>query len=329
MKIAFLFLTIDNINHPDIWKEYLKGHENQYNLYCHAKYPENVTIDWLKHNLIKEHVETGWGRIVGAYLALLTEAYYNKENIKFITVSESCIPLQTFDSLYKFLSKDNVKTSYIKLFDNQDRDINIRIKSLPEHNIIKNYVKHYARFCLSRFHCEQLVKADRKKIDFFSNMDIGDEHFLSILDFNDKYILNCMISYDNWEIIDKNVKILRKQIWTLIDNNGDLEEISKLKAERNKLRNNPHTYHNITDNDVKTAKKTKAFFWRKIAKDSNITNNTVYANTIRKSHEFINHYKLLDRLNHSRTLQKKYENITNTKYNESEAHYRYFTDLFK
>ena len=48
MKIAFLFLTIDNVKFPKIWDYYFKNNLNKINIYCHPKNPENVTIPWQK-----------------------------------------------------------------------------------------------------------------------------------------------------------------------------------------------------------------------------------------------------------------------------------------
>ena len=59
-KIAFLFLTRDNVHHPDIWKRYFKGHQKKINIYCHPKEPEKVTVDWQKKHIIPNLVETGW-----------------------------------------------------------------------------------------------------------------------------------------------------------------------------------------------------------------------------------------------------------------------------
>ena len=272
MKIAFLFLIRDDVNFPDLWEKYFKGNENKYTIYCHAKEPNNVKSKWLKDNIIPIHVETGWGRIVNAYIALLKEAYKNKDNIKFITISESCVPLQSFNKLYNYLKSDNKKTSYVGIFKHHSEFlINTRIKT--QKNVPKlDFIKHFARFCLSRYHCKQLLKS--KHIDFFINMDIGDEHFLSII--SKDHVKNFSITFDNWKIVWKQVDNLKRQIWDLKDNNGDIKKIEKLTLERNTLRNNPYTYHSISDQQVKEAYYTGSFFWRKMAKDCDINKNKLY-----------------------------------------------------
>ena len=52
MKIAFLFLTIEDLNHEYLWKEYFKGNEKKYNIYCHPKEKNDVKSDWLKKYFI-------------------------------------------------------------------------------------------------------------------------------------------------------------------------------------------------------------------------------------------------------------------------------------
>ena len=71
MKIAFLFLTLDNINWPIFWNKYFKGNESKYSIYVHPKFPEKVTIPWMKKNIIKDLVNTQWGIIVEAYINLM------------------------------------------------------------------------------------------------------------------------------------------------------------------------------------------------------------------------------------------------------------------
>ena len=94
MKIAFLFLTIDNPNFPDIWDFYFKDHQDKINIYIHPKYPDRVT--WQKDKIINNLKETEWGFIVDAYKSLFRQSLLDKSNVKFITISESCVPIKPF-----------------------------------------------------------------------------------------------------------------------------------------------------------------------------------------------------------------------------------------
>ena len=119
MKIAFLFLTIDNVRFPEIWEYYFKNNNDKFNIYCHPKYPDKVTVSWQKKNIITNLVPTKWGFLTDATVNLLFSALQNKDNFKFILVSESCLPIKSFDILYKFLNKNHINTSYID-FSNID-----------------------------------------------------------------------------------------------------------------------------------------------------------------------------------------------------------------
>jgi hypothetical protein len=279
-KIAFLFLTIDNINFPKIWENYFKGHDNKFTIYCHPKYPEKVTVDWLKSNIISNLVNTGWGYIVDAYYQLLNTAYKNEDNYKFITISESCLPLVSFDILYNKLFKDDIKCSYIKFMDISNYDYKERIKKNEGYNKFK-FVKHYARFCLSRFHVNKLL-GETEGFEFFKKMHVGDEFFLSLIPNckNDKFIINYVITYDNWNYVTKkrqkyNNKI--KSLYEKIEKIKDNTKIKKLKDEieqlqiiRDDFSRNPKSYTKVVNNDINDVKHINSFFWRKFPKESNI-----------------------------------------------------------
>ena len=81
MKIAFLFLTIGDLNHEFLWKEYFKGNEDKYNIYCHPKDKNNVKSEWLKNYIIDKNVETSWGRTINSILELLRLFNYLKIGI--------------------------------------------------------------------------------------------------------------------------------------------------------------------------------------------------------------------------------------------------------
>jgi hypothetical protein len=148
-KIAFLFLTIKDVNFPKIWDEYFFGNENKFSIYIHPKYPNEVT--WHKEFIIKNLVVTEWGLIVKAYIELLKEAIKDKQNYKFIFLSESCIPIQSFNNLYKVSTSDNL--SWIKLMPISKYEYNVRLNKSDS-----KFIKHYSRSMLSRYHVNKLLK---------------------------------------------------------------------------------------------------------------------------------------------------------------------------
>ena len=120
-KIAFLFLIKDTIHFPKIWNEYFKDQEGKYSIYLHPKYPEKT--EWKKNRIIKNLQPTQWGHITKAYFELFKEAFKDKQNYKFITLSESCIPIQSFDNFYKDTISDErswIKTMKISKYNNKN-----------------------------------------------------------------------------------------------------------------------------------------------------------------------------------------------------------------
>jgi hypothetical protein len=270
MKIAFLFLTRDDLNAPNLWTKFFYEHEDKVNIYCHPKNPSQVITPWLKRNIISNLVATEWGYIVNAYVELFKEACKNTENTKFIVISESCVPLYDFMTLYNFLLKDNVKTSYITYSHLSKYDLESRIQTQKNYDKLGiKFKKHYARFCLSRYHVQQLLK-QMQLLDFFKKMHVGDEFFLSILT-SKKYIKNYVFTFDNWRKTKEHVKKIKHQIYLLQENNGSNNEIEQLTQSWQNINKNPYTYNTIRQEDIDEAKNSGAFFWRKMAKEIDLT----------------------------------------------------------
>ena len=124
-KIAFLFLTIDNLKHSDIWNTYFKSiDKKKYNIYVHPKNPDKVTDDLLKNNIINELVETKHGFLVEAMVKLMENALKDKDNKFFVFISDSCIPIKKFDIMYEELfkiDKSIVGKMFLKKWDKEKR----------------------------------------------------------------------------------------------------------------------------------------------------------------------------------------------------------------
>jgi hypothetical protein len=280
MKIAFLYLTRNNVNFPEIWKQYFIGNEDKVNLYIHPKETQN--IGWLKENVIQNRVHTEWGFITEAYFSLLREAMKNPENMKFVVISESCLPLKSFSTFYDFLLKDDIRTSYIKFLPISRYDFTERIQTQNEYQKYGKFVKHYARFCLSRYHVEKLFfQSLPSDLIFFNRMHVGDEFFLTLLHPkpNVDFIRDFEITYDNWEKVNEQKNIINaeiKDLYELIEQSPDngREEytqcIEDIKQIKNKLISNPYSYVKVTQQIVEDALKKESFFWRKFPENSNV-----------------------------------------------------------
>lgn len=272
-KIAFLFLVLDNPNFPKLWDSYFKGHSDKYTIYIHPKYKAKCT--WKKKNIIKNIQDTEWGFITRAYIELMQEAYKDKTNYKFVTVSESCIPIKSFDKFYNDVMNDN--RSWVKRMNISNYDYSSRImiqKTLP---FPKHFMKHYARFCLNRDHVKILLsKSD--ELEFFHNMQVGDEFFLSVLYPFKNSIKNFNITYDDWDYIDlmkrdlnnkiKNIQIMQSKLPLdkAIEKNNELFKYYEIF---NSISKSPKTIVDVRE-DLNKIKSCDSYFYRKFSKESNI-----------------------------------------------------------
>ena len=279
-KIAFIFLLIDNPNFPDIWDKYFKNHENQITIYIHPKYPEKHT--WKPDRIIKNLKETAWGHIVDAEVSLLTEAYKDKNNYKFITISESCIPIKSFDTFYKDVMED--PRSWIKTMKISNYDYNARIldfiKSIKKTDIIipplNSFIKHYARFCLNREHVKKILNDSLKgKMDFFYKMPIGDEFCLTVLNIKDDEYKNFAVIFDDWDYVNNEIEKINKVIKECYELQEQIQidmrkEINDLKQIKNDIAKNPKMIYNLSKEDLHNINNTNSYFYRKFSKDSDI-----------------------------------------------------------
>jgi len=266
-KIAFLFLTIGDIHQPEVWSRYFEGNKGKYSIYCHPKYPEKVKTAWLKEGILSKRVETGWGYITHAYECLMREAMKDPENIKFVTISESCIPLKPFESFYSHLKKDDERTSYVKFMRLTQYDRQARIETQSNFHSIPSFQKHYARMCLSRYHVSKLLSSPH--LDFFHKMHVGDEFFLSSIgiESNVDFVKPMEITYDNWEDTKSRLLKLKEDNQTLGQSILEKDLYRRNKALQEEIGKNPKTYKTITTEEIETALQMESFFWRKFTSD--------------------------------------------------------------
>lgn len=272
-KIAFLFLIIDNPNFPQIWDYYFKGNEDKYNIYIHPKYPKSHT--WKPDKIIENLQPTGWGFIVDAYMELFKTARKDPSNIKFVTISESCLPIKPFNVFYKFVIEEIPNKSLIKMMKISHYDYNVRLSNEIKKKFKNHLIKHYARMCLSYVHVDNLILQE-KNVKIFGKMHVGDEFFLSTITPIKNY-LNIAVTFDDWEYVDilkKNIKNEIKLLYDEQESNSNINNFDKIKILKNKfddIAKNPKTIIIVDEEDLKNIKSTDSFFYRKFDKKSDIT----------------------------------------------------------
>ena len=269
-QIAFLFLILDNPNFPKIWDSYFRGHKDKYNIYIHSKQTEKTL--WKSKNIIEKIQETSWGHIVSAYIELFREAYKNPYNMKFLTISESDIPIKSFDTFYDDCISD--KRSWIKFLKIKNYNWKERINKQPNQNKPKHFIKHLARFCLNREHVGELLqKSKEKQLEFFYKMHVGDEFFLSVL-YPINNVRDFAVVYDDWDYIEhekQKIKNEKRKCYEIQEKTGkDMsQELKILQNKFNNIAKSPKTIVDV-DDDLEKIKKCKSYFYRKFSKDSNI-----------------------------------------------------------
>jgi hypothetical protein len=269
-QIAFLFLILDNPNFPKIWDSYFRGHKDKYNIYIHSKHTEKTL--WKSKNIIEKIQETSWGHIVSAYIELFREAYKNPYNMKFLTISESDIPIKSFDTFYDDCISD--KRSWIKFLKIKNYNWKERINKQPNQNKPKHFIKHLARFCLNREHVGELLqKSKEKQLEFFYKMHVGDEFFLSVL-YPINNVRDFAVVYDDWDYIEhekQKIKNEKRKCYEIQEKTGkDMsQELKILQNKFNNIAKSPKTIVDV-DDDLEKIKKCKSYFYRKFSKDSNI-----------------------------------------------------------
>ena len=276
MKVAILFLTMSNVNFPEIWEKYFEKNTENFSIYCHPKYPEKVTINWMKSNIIQNIVPTEWGHLTNAYVELLKASILDQSNTHFVFVSDSCIPIKPFCEFKKFISKYPTNSSFISLrkFD----DYNYKKSNLPNNYFTefdpKNLIKHSGWFCLSRYHSEKLLKCP--DVYKFNNIIAGDEHILSLIySKKDKKFVNYKITYVNWNYSQSKIEKINNQLKLLYEyqettGKSKKQEIFELRKQKSILGKHPKTYTKISKKTFDKIKNSKSFFFRKFDKSSSI-----------------------------------------------------------
>ena len=258
MKLALMFLTCDNHNQESIWNHFLEATSpKNYSVYCHPKFPNQVTQKFLKLNIIPENIKTNHADIslVKATILLLKYAYQDPENKYFILLSESCVPLYPFQDIFDFLNAHNKSYIYYHSgsLNEEDRQ---RWKKLEDRNFVslEKFLKQHQWMILNR----ELVKIilQHNYVNIFSQLYAPDEHyFINLLNkinpsLMDK-VINQMTTFVNWKDyeVDTGIRYCH---------NGKAYQYRKIR---------PKTYNYISTQNVLDAKAQGCLFFRKVSSD--------------------------------------------------------------
>ncbi|VVB11066.1 unnamed protein product [Arabis nemorensis] len=152
-KIAFMFLTPGTLPFERLWDRFFQGHEGKFSVYIHASKERPVHYSRYFVNREIRSDEVVWGRIsmVDAERRLLANALRDPANQQFALLSDSCVPLRSFEYIYNYLMYSNV--SYVDCFDDpgqhgSGRHMNHMLPEIPK----KDFRKGAQWFTMKRQH---------------------------------------------------------------------------------------------------------------------------------------------------------------------------------
>nr|QFG73712.1 MAG: core-2/I-branching enzyme [Megaviridae environmental sample] len=273
--IVFLFLTRGNLNHLARWQRFFKNvDKSKYIIITHTS--KDVKLKSPLTNTNIRTVPTAWGKITHAIFELL------KESLKYpathvMLLSESCVPLYTFDYMHKYIKKQNkIIVNYLKIdkwnIKNIHQQINSsHIKENKRNKFLKNLVKHNANWAMPIKYVKLLLKIPKKYIDIIHNMKNGDEYLFSLLTmYKGKSIIKQQWwVYSDWEYCKIRHAKIKKQIDAIYNDSYNNKLLSKLKDKSRKAYWHPKTFKHISLKTYKRIIATKALFVRKCV-NSNI-----------------------------------------------------------
>ncbi|XP_058188546.1 glycosyltransferase BC10-like [Rhododendron vialii] len=124
-KVAFMFLTRGPLPMLPLWERFFKGHEKLFSIYVHALpgYELNVsnTSAFYGRQIPSQHVEWGTVSLFDAERRLLANALLDFSNERFVLLSESCIPIQNFPTVYQYLTRSS--HSFVESYYNPSKDV--------------------------------------------------------------------------------------------------------------------------------------------------------------------------------------------------------------
>ncbi|GAB4837146.1 hypothetical protein Ancab_002057 [Ancistrocladus abbreviatus] len=118
-KIAFMFLAKGPLPLAPLWERFFKGHEGLYSIYIHSlpSYHDEFSPSsvFYKRHIPSQVSEWGMMSMCDAERRLLANALLDISNEWFVLLSESCIPLYNFSSVYHYIKKS--RYSFMGAFD--------------------------------------------------------------------------------------------------------------------------------------------------------------------------------------------------------------------
>ncbi|XP_018489903.1 glycosyltransferase BC10 [Raphanus sativus] len=186
-KVAFMFLTRWDLPLSPLWEIFFNGHEELYSIYVHTspnftEEPPESSV-FYKKRIPSKAVEWGKSSMMDAERRLLSHAILKPSNARFVLLSETCIPLFNFTTVYTYLMGST--RSFLGSFDDPRPMGRGRYnpKMLP-HVSLSDWRKGNQWFELSRIVAAEVI-SDRRYYTVFKDHCRPpcyiDEHYIPTL----------------------------------------------------------------------------------------------------------------------------------------------------
>lgn len=195
-KVAFMFLTRGPVFLAPFWEEFFKGHEKYYTIYVHSNpsYNGSDPESPVFHGRRIPSKEVEWGSVnmIEAERRLLANALLDVWNQRFVLLSESCIPLFNFSTVYSYLL--NSSFSHVMSYDDPSPvgRGRYRPRMLPlvtvdkwrkgsqwfemDRELALSVVSDTTYFPVFQEYCKQSCYADEHYLPTFVSMEHGDKN---------------------------------------------------------------------------------------------------------------------------------------------------------
>ncbi|MHB2018624.1 MAG: beta-1,6-N-acetylglucosaminyltransferase [Candidatus Xenobia bacterium] len=239
MKVAFLFLTVDDHRQGAVWEGFFRDAAEPA-IYCHPKFPDRVTQRFLR--VIPETVDARHADIslVHATLLLLKYALQDVENEFLVLLSDSCVPLYDYARTCEIICERN--QSWISYGQDHREEHRDRYHWLTDKDSFsfENFQKQHQWMILRRDHAELLLQHDHTAA--FERIYAPDEHYFATVlsKLGVLPVYNQMPTWVNWDDYETFT----------------VNEFTKLR---------PKTYGSLSLQDVLAARVRGCLFLRKVS----------------------------------------------------------------
>jgi len=171
MKLAFLFLTRQDIYQEPLWINFFEQTtSDKYNIYIHPNHDCSLQSPHFSKYEVKNKQPKG-DQVLYAQRALLQQALEDADNQKFILLSDDSAPIQPFQKLQEVLNHDKSMIRYGDTWIPPDHPRFIR--EIPTGQLAN---AHW--WVLNREHAV-LMSQDNHWIEICKNYQVSPEHYPS------------------------------------------------------------------------------------------------------------------------------------------------------